>query len=153
MSNAAPTVTLDKAQTRPGNLAVDLQTSLTRVMRRMRVHRGEAGIRGPQFQVLTVLADMGPMSPSALAENERVKPPAMTRTVASLEEAGFVERQAHASDRRQVVIALTSAGLREVKETRRRRDEWLAQGLSKLTQAERETLASASQILRRLAAS
>ncbi len=83
-----------------------------------------------RFGVLTVLHKHGAMSPSELAEHERVRPPSMTRAVNALVEMGLVEKGEHASDRRQVVVRLTDAGVREVKETRRRRDAWLTQQLS-----------------------
>jgi len=76
----------------------------------------------------------------------------MTRAVNALVEMGLVEKSEHPSDRRQVVVRLTDAGVREVKETRRRRDAWLTQQLSSLTPDERETLARASELLTRIAA-
>src|SRR5690606_41472170 len=88
----------------------------------------------------------------SLAAHERVRPPSMTRAVNALAEMGLVEKGEHATDRRQVVVRLTDAGVREVKETRRRRDAWLTQQLSSLTPDERETLARASDLLTRIAA-
>jgi DNA-binding MarR family transcriptional regulator len=92
------------------------------------------------------------MSPGALAEHERTKPPSMTRMVNTLAELGLVEKVEHPTDRRQVVVRLTEAGAREVAETRRRRDAWLTQQLSDLTPDERETLARATDLLTRIAA-
>jgi DNA-binding MarR family transcriptional regulator len=50
-------------------------------------------------------------------------------------------------------VTITSAGEQEVRETRRRRDAWLAQRLAGLTLAERATLAEATEILQRIASS
>jgi hypothetical protein len=50
-----------------------------------------------------------------------------------------------------VLVALSDAGRATVRETRRRRDAWLARRLSQLTPGERATLADASEILRRIA--
>jgi DNA-binding MarR family transcriptional regulator len=58
-----------------------------------------------------------------------------------------VERQEHPTDRRQVLISLTDEGRTAVKETRRRRDRWLAQRLSELEPEDRQTLARAAKIL------
>ncbi|CPU65422.1 MarR family transcriptional regulator [Mycobacteroides abscessus] len=134
-------------QYRPATLGGDLRVALTRISRRLRAQRGEADLPEGRFGVLTVLHKHGAMSPSELAEHERVRPPSMTRAVNAL-----VEKGEHASDRRQVVVRLTDAGVREVKETRRRRDAWLTQQLSSLTPDERETLARASELLTRIAA-
>jgi DNA-binding MarR family transcriptional regulator len=76
----------------------------------------------------------------------------MTRTVNALVEIGFVQKSEHPTDGRQVVVSLTEAGEAEVRETRRRRDAWLAQQLSSFTPDERATLAQAAQLLRRIAA-
>src|SRR5690606_39806382 len=50
----------------------------------------------------------------SLAAHERVRPPSMTRAVNALAEMGLVEKGEHATDRRQVVVRLTDAGVREV---------------------------------------
>ncbi len=150
---AAPSSgTIPKNRTRPGALGGELRVALTRVSRCLRTQRGEADLPEGQFGVLTVLHKHGAMSPGALAEHERTKPPSMTRMVSTLAELGLVEKVEHPTDRRQVVVRLTEAGAREVAETRRRRDAWLTQQLSDLTSDERETLARATDLLIRIAA-
>jgi len=139
------------AQCRPGTLAGELRVALLRTARRMRMERSD-DITDGQYSVLHALATMGPLTPGALAERDHVQPPSMTRTVATLVEAGLVSRCEHATDRRQVVVTITAAGEREVRETKRRRDAWLARRLKDLTLAERTTLAEAAEILRRIAA-
>jgi DNA-binding MarR family transcriptional regulator len=137
---------------RPGPLGSDLRVALTRVARRLRTQRGEADLPEGQFGVLAVLHKHGEMTPGALAEHERTRPPSMTRSVNALAELGLVEKVEHATDRRQVVVRLTEVGAREVAETRRRRDAWLTQQLSELSADERETLARAADLLIRIAA-
>jgi DNA-binding MarR family transcriptional regulator len=136
----------------PATVGGDLRVALTRVSRRLRAERGEADLPEGQFGILTVLHKHGEMSPGSLAEHERVRPPSMTRAVNTLAELGLVEKVEHATDRRQVVVRLTEAGVREVAETRRRRDAWLTKQLSTLTGEEREILAGASELLIRIAA-
>lgn len=138
------------ASCRPGTLAGDLRVTLTRTVRRMRMERSDERITDGQYSVLAVLANRGPMTPSALAEHEHVQPPPMTRTVNALVERGLVQRDTHPTDGRQVLVSITEAGLAEVKETRRRRDEWLAARLRALEPEEREVLAQAELILRRI---
>jgi DNA-binding MarR family transcriptional regulator len=77
----------------------------------------------------------------------------MTRTVAALTELGLVTRTPHPHDRRQIVVTVTAQGAAVARETRRRRDAWLARRLAELPPAEREVLAQAGEILRRIAAS
>src|SRR6478736_7524441 len=149
---AADRPTPSRGQSRPATLGGELRVALTRISRRLRAQRGEADLPEGQFGVLTVLHKHGAMSPGALAEHERVRPPSMTRAVNRLVELGLVEKVEHETDRRQVVVRLTDAGVHEVKETRRRRDAWLTQQLTTLTPDERETLARASELLIRIAA-
>ena len=75
----------------------------------------------------------------------------MTRTVAALAELGLVTRTEHPADRRQVLVAPTESGTAIVRETRRRRDAWLARRLADLTPADRHVLARAAEIPRRIA--
>jgi DNA-binding MarR family transcriptional regulator len=137
---------------RPAPLAADLRVALMRSVRRIRQEKSSDAISGGQYAVLAVLDQRGPMTPRELAEHEHVQPPSMTRTVNALTEAGLVVRTPHPVDGRQVLVSLTEAGATEVRETRRRRDAWLAQRLAALTHQERETLANAAEILRRVVA-
>ena len=52
------------------------------------------------------------MTPGALATRERVRPPSMTRVIASLAELGFVARNAHPADGRQVLVSVSPVGHR-----------------------------------------
>jgi len=139
------------AECRPGTLAGELRVALIRSVRRLRLERSSEEITDGQYSVLAALSKQGPLTPGDLAEREHVQPPSMTRTVARLVEAGLVARSEHPTDRRQVLVTITEAGEREVRETRRRRDAWLAQRLAALTPEERATLAEATEILRKIA--
>ncbi|WP_454051018.1 MarR family winged helix-turn-helix transcriptional regulator [Cellulomonas sp. Marseille-Q8402] len=133
-------------------LASELRVALAKSTRRIRSRRGAADLPDPQFNVLAILLREGPLSPGALADAEHVQPPSMTRTVNALVALGFVQKSEHPTDGRQVVVSLTAAGEAEVRETRRRRDAWLAGQLALLTTDERQTLAQAAVLLRRIAA-
>ena len=50
-----------------------------------------------------------------------------------------------------MVVSLTEQGVAEVRETRRRRNAWLAQRLTDLTAEERAVLSRAAELLRRIA--
>jgi DNA-binding MarR family transcriptional regulator len=138
------------ASCRPAPLAGDLRVALVRAVRRMRLERSSEQITDGQYSVLADLANRGPLTPSALAEHQHVQPPHMTRTVSALVQAGLARRDADPSDGRQVLVSITNAGAAEVRETRRRRDEWLAGRLAALDPDERELLARATVLLGRL---
>ena len=72
------------------------------------------------------------MTPGALATRERVRPPSMTRVIASLCELGFVARTAHPADGRQVLVSVSRAGTDLIEAERRASQEWLKQRLARL---------------------
>ena len=137
---------------RPAPLAAELRISVMRAARRLRRERSSEAITDGQYAVLAALDRGGPATPRALADGEHVQPPSMTRTVNALAEAGLVVRTDHPDDGRQVLVALTEDGARHVKETRRRRDAWLAGRLAELDPADRAVLARAAALLQELAA-
>jgi DNA-binding MarR family transcriptional regulator len=133
-------------------LAAGLRISVARLTRRLRSERDPRNeLSVGQLSVLGALYRDGACSIGELASQERVQPPSMTRTVNCLEEAGYVVRRAHESDRRQVVIELSARGRATLEADRRRRDAWLAQRLRELTPEERSVLRQAAPILERLA--
>ena len=133
--------------------AVELRHAILRTSRRIRQERSVDDVTPGQYSVLAGLDVYGPMTPREIAAHEKVQPPSMTRTVALLEERGLVNRTDHPTDRRQVLVGLTPEGLTVVKETRKRRDAWLAKRLAELTPDERATVARAAAILERMASS
>jgi DNA-binding MarR family transcriptional regulator len=147
-SSTAPDVPASAC--RPAPLAGDLRIVLTHAVRRIRLERSSEQITDGQYATLAALANRGPMTPSALAEDQHVAAPPMTRTVNALVTAGLARRDSDPSDGRQVLVSITEAGMAEVKETRRRRNAWLAGRLAGLTADEREVLAQATVLLQRL---
>jgi DNA-binding MarR family transcriptional regulator len=131
-------------------LASELRTSVMRLARRLRRMRADTTLSLGQLAALGTLDRHGPMTPGELAAHERVQPPSMTRIVNALEETGYVSRTPHATDGRQVVVALTVAGTRLLKEDRRQREAWLAQRLRDLEPEDRELLHRAAEVLDRL---
>ena len=87
------------------------------------------------------------MTPGALAVRERVRPPSMTRVIASLAELGFVARKAHPADGRQVLVSVSDAGIHLIEAERRASQEWLRERLSELDPAARATLMKAAELM------
>lgn len=87
------------------------------------------------------------MTPGALAIRERVRPPSMTRVIASLADMGFVDRAPHPIDGRQVLVSVSESGVELVKAARRARQEWLAERLATLNRSERDILRSAADLM------
>jgi DNA-binding MarR family transcriptional regulator len=129
-------------------LASALRISLMRLSRRLRQERGDSDDLSPnQLGVLGTLMRHGALAIGELASYERVRPPSMTRTVASLVDVGLVQRESSPSDGRQVLVGLTDAGRSVVIESRRRKEAWLNRVLSDLPADQRRVLRAALPIL------
>ncbi len=87
------------------------------------------------------------MTPGALATRERVRPPSMTRVIASLAELGFVARSAHPVDGRQVLVSVSRAGADLIEAERRASQEWLSARLARLDPDQRRTLLLAADLM------
>src|SRR6266851_1492631 len=138
-------------------LATSLRISVSRLARRMRAERIAQGLQpelsDTQLAALAALERNAAMTPSALAEHEKVQPPSITRVIGALEERGLIQRMPHPSDRRQVVLAVTDQGRDLVAQIRRLREAWLARRLRELSSDERATLTQALPILEKLSQS
>lgn len=87
------------------------------------------------------------MTPGALAMRERVRPPSMTRVIASLVDLGFVARKAHPDDGRQVLVSVSDAGRQLIEVERRASQEWLKARLAQLQPEQRNTLLVAADLM------
>ncbi len=132
-------------------LSAALRPSLLRLTRILRNQRVDVSVTLTQLSAMGTLRKKGPMSAGDLAAFERVQPPSMTKVLAGLEEKGLVRRDAHPTDRRQAIIALTDAGVELLDSERRQRDAWLSQRLARLTPEERALLRDVIPVLDKLA--
>ena len=87
------------------------------------------------------------MTPGALATKERVRPPSMTRVIASLADLGFVARSAHPADGRQVLVSLSPSGKELIEAERKASQEWLSERLSHFNAEQRRALLVAADLM------
>lgn len=142
---------MQSAPPSPAALAESLRPTLLRLTRMIRSQRVDTSVTLTHISAMVTLRHHGPMNPSELAARERVQPPTMTRILATLEGRGLVARSPHPDDRRQTIIALTSAGRDLLGFERRARDAWLARRLALLTPEERRQLDDVIPLLETLA--
>jgi DNA-binding MarR family transcriptional regulator len=148
------TVTTQVRRSDAAAVASALRLSVSRLARRLRAERSDGNhLSVSQLAALATLDRHGGLTPGELAAHEKVQPPSMTKTIAALEDKGLARRSPHPTDRRQVVVEISPAGLSLLAEDRRRREEWLAQRLRELTPPEVATLRAAAALLDRLATS
>lgn len=62
-----------------------------------------------QYLALKRLGEQGPMTPGELARTLNYNPGSLTRLLDKLQEAGYVQRAPHPSDRRSLRLELTAA--------------------------------------------
>lgn len=146
------TIVATKTDTVP-QLAHDLRLAVMRLSRRLRSQRVDTSVTLTHLAALSTLRAKGPLTPGELAACEKVQPPSMTRVVCALEERGLVVRSPHPTDGRQVIVSLTPAAEQFLSEEVRMREAWLSQRLAELSDAERETLRAASEVIDRLVGS
>ena len=131
------------------DLAVRLRLAVTRTARRLR-QEASAGLSPSQGAMLATIERHGPLTPSELAERERVQRPTVTRMLARLEAEGIVQRAADPADGRSFLVSLTPAGRELLHEVRNRKDAYLAARLRELDEEERAALDRAATVLEHL---
>ena len=134
--------------------AARLRLAIVRTARRLRQDAFEAegdGVLSPTLTAaLATVETHGPLTPSELAERERVRRPTATRVVARLVELGLVSRTPDPSDGRAFLVAPTAEGSALLKRLRGRKNAYLAKRMRDLDPDEVETLERAAGILERL---
>jgi DNA-binding MarR family transcriptional regulator len=132
--------------------AARLRMAIVRTARRLRQEAaGAVGELTPtSAAALATVERHGPLTPSELAEIERVKRPTATRTLGVLVEAGLVERTPDPADRRSALVSVTAAGRERLRRLRGRKNAYLARRMRDLPAADVETLERAASILERL---
>lgn len=128
----------------------DFAQTIGRVVRHMRAAAAQHELSLTEFAVLARLGREGPATTAELARAEGMRPQSMSVAVATLEERGLVERKSHPSDGRQMNIVVTDKGAAVRASTKDLKRAWLAQATARLEDEEREILARAGDILKRL---
>ena len=134
----------------PGFEVDDFARTIGRLARRMRAAAAQHELSLTESAVLARLEREGPATTSELARAEGMRPQSMSTAIAALEERGLIERKPHPSDGRQVHIALTHTGAAVRSSTKDLKRAWLAQATVPLDGEERQILARAGEILKRL---
>jgi DNA-binding MarR family transcriptional regulator len=127
-------------------LAPRLRLAVTRMARRLRQEAG-TDLGPSQVAALASVERHGPLSPSELAEIERIKRPTATRIVRHLETAGLVERVKDPQDGRASILTITADGRALLKRLRERKTAYLAKRLGGLDAEDRRTLERAADLL------
>ncbi len=127
---------------------------MVRTSRRLRQEanaaEGAGGLSPTLNAALATISNHGPLTPSELAERERVRRPTATRIVANLVDLGLVTRTPDPSDGRGFLVAPTAEGTALLKRLRGRKNVYLAKRMRDLDPDDVATLERASEILERM---
>jgi DNA-binding MarR family transcriptional regulator len=144
----APATTATVPNPPDEELASRLRLVVTRLARRLR-QEVDAGISPSMTSALATVERLGPLTPSELAETERIQRPTATRVIANLEAAGLVRREADPSDGRVSRVRTTAEGRRLMRRARTRKTAFLARRMRHLSDEERAVVEHAAEILER----
>ena len=127
-------------------LAPRLRWVITRMARRLRQEAG-TDLGPSQVAALATVERHGPLSPSELADRERIKRPTATRIVRHLEAAGLVARIRDPEDGRASILTVTAEGRAHLRRLRERKTAYLARRLGEMDAEDRRTLERAAELL------
>jgi DNA-binding MarR family transcriptional regulator len=122
---------------------------IARTARRLRQEAGTE-LSPTQTAALATIERHGPLTPSVLADLERVQRPTATRIVARLTDEALVERAIDPTDGRSFTVTATPKGRALLGKLRTRKNVYLARRLRHLDDADLASLEGAADVLERL---
>lgn len=132
------------------SLANELSIMAVRLIRWLRAADEEAVLTGPQASAMAAIVHSGGISPSALADLEKVRRPSITRVVDELVNQGLVRRETHPTDKRGSILVATAEGLTLWQSGQLRATAPLAERIQSLAAAERQQLERAIPLLAKI---
>jgi len=133
-------------------LAGELRILISQLRHRLREQTHLGDYTWSQTSVIIRLERDGPATVSALARAEGVRQQSMGATISTLEAAGLVKGSPDPADGRQTILSLTDACLEMIQANRAAKEDWLFRVIqTKLSRAEQEQLATALELLKRIA--
>lgn len=132
-------------------LGSDLLSVVAR-LNRLATQRIRLPLPYAQARLLSTVEWQGEARISDLAALDHCSQPTMTTQVRRLEDAGLVSRTVDPGDARAVLIRITPAGVQALEQVRADRGAAIDPYLERLDDADRQTLADAVVVMRRLLA-
>ena len=134
-------------------IASALRGAVSDLHKRLRKQAYSAGgLSITESYTLSYLYNEGSLSPSELAEINKIKKQSMSQVLAHLEELKLIRRVVSKGDKRKMAISLSAVGKTMVEKTRYERDEWLMEAIrERLGEKEIKTLTAAIPLLRQIA--
>jgi DNA-binding MarR family transcriptional regulator len=144
-------VAMDQAT--PRSTAVALGLAIQRFRARMRAEStSSTGWTISQLSTLARIIEQGPVTASALAQSEHVRPQSIAEIVTTLKGDGLVHTAPDPADGRKVLLTATDEGREAIRSVTASRQAWLAKAIDTVVEPdEYPVLAQAIDLLNRLA--
>ena len=138
-----------KTDTALTDAAARLRLGIVRTARRLRQEAAAevSGLTPTSTAALATIERHGPLTPSELADIERVRRPTATRVLRVLLEAGLVDRTPDPADGRSSLVSVNAAGRERLRRLRGRKNAYLARRMRDLPDSDLRTLERAAEIL------
>jgi DNA-binding MarR family transcriptional regulator len=134
----------------PVGLANELRPTLLKLARALRREAHLHGVTAAQAALLGAVDAYPDYGVKELAAREGISPPAITRNLDRLEEAGLIDRSRSTSDARRITLAVTPKGRTTLRSIRSQRTALLVSMLAELSPDELEQVAEANDALKRI---
>jgi DNA-binding MarR family transcriptional regulator len=116
-----------------GEIAALLNDQFSRLSRQLRNMDLPDGMTPERLSALSVIEKRGPISVTALADKEMVRPATMSRMVSALVDEGLVRRREDKTDGRGVLVSSTPKGRRTYRRAQQVRLQQFVEALNALT--------------------
>lgn len=131
-------------------IATLLHDQFSRLTRQLRNLELPQGMTPERLSALAVIEKRGPISVTALADKEMVRPATMSRMVSALVDEGLVKRSEDKNDGRGVLVSTTPKGRRAYQRAQQQRLQHFAEALEALTPEQLAAMRSLAAALERL---
>ena len=131
-------------------IAALLHEQFARLTRQLRTLELPQGMTPERLSALSVIEKRGPISVTALAEKEMVRPATMSRMVSALVEEGLVKRGEDKTDGRGVLVSATPKGRRTYQRAQEQRLQHFAEVLDSLSDEQIAAMRNLTSALERL---
>ncbi len=131
------------------DVAGRLRFAAARLVRQLR-RQDEGGLSATQTAALATIVREGPITLGALAANEGLSKPSITKVVEKLESQGLIGRQAGPDDRRVCLVSATAQGASQLELNRTRRTAYLVARIEALDPHAQARLTAAIDVLEAL---
>ena len=131
-------------------IAALLHEQFARLTRRLRTLELPNGMTPERLSALSVIEKRGPISVTALAETEMVRPATMSRMITALGTEGLVKRSDDKNDGRGVLVSVTPKGRRAFQRAQEQRLSRFAEVVESLSDDQLVAMRDLTAALERL---